>query len=396
MAIDFNKIRERAKASQKLKTDNRQNPVVNENQEVDVDKLYELGCNYYFGKDDYEENHEKAYQYFKQGSDLGDLWATGALGRMYMYGHYVAKDVNQAKKLLTSAANENISFAQNCLGDICADEEEDYVSALRWYKSSSEQDNPYGSYKCGFLYYYGLGVGEDEEIALSYFLKAADDDMAESYFYIGQIYCNKEDYQKAFMWFEKSAEAGYYSGMDGLGGLYYFGDGVETDYKEAYKWLSQAAEGNNADACFLVGHMYEFGNGVSASHSKAMSYYRKAAELNDDRAQEAVMYSGWGNVPQNKDSTYDDNDYSSSDSGISYNGDVASSVKAIIADKLGVEEYEITEDASFTNDLGADSLDVVELIMEIEKVFNITVPDSEAEGIRTVGDAIRAIEYRVS
>jgi len=72
--------------------------------------------------------------------------------------------------------------------------------------------------------------------------------------------------------------------------------------------------------------------------------------------------------------------------------DVAAKVKAIIVDKLGVDESEVVNGASFTNDLGADSLDTVELIMEFEKEFNIGIPDDQAETIGTVGDAIKYIE----
>ena len=72
--------------------------------------------------------------------------------------------------------------------------------------------------------------------------------------------------------------------------------------------------------------------------------------------------------------------------------DVTSKVKSIIVDKLGVDEKEVTPTASFTNDLGADSLDTVELIMEFEKEFNIAIPDDQAEKIATVGDAISYIE----
>jgi acyl carrier protein len=75
--------------------------------------------------------------------------------------------------------------------------------------------------------------------------------------------------------------------------------------------------------------------------------------------------------------------------------DVATRVKAIIMDKLGVEESEITIEANFTNDLGADSLDTVELIMEFEKEFNIAIPDDQAEKIGTVGQAIAYIEQNV-
>ena len=72
--------------------------------------------------------------------------------------------------------------------------------------------------------------------------------------------------------------------------------------------------------------------------------------------------------------------------------DIASRVKAIIVDKLGVDETEVVAEASFTSDLGADSLDTVELIMESEKEFDIQIPDDQAENISTVGQAIKYIE----
>ena len=72
--------------------------------------------------------------------------------------------------------------------------------------------------------------------------------------------------------------------------------------------------------------------------------------------------------------------------------EIESKVKAIIFDKLGVDEAEVVATASFTNDLGADSLDTVELIMEFEKEFGINIPDDQAEKITTVGDAISYIE----
>lgn len=75
--------------------------------------------------------------------------------------------------------------------------------------------------------------------------------------------------------------------------------------------------------------------------------------------------------------------------------DIAQKVKEIIIEKLGVEESEVTNEASFTNDLGADSLDTVELIMEFEKEFNISIPDEQAETIATVGDAIKYLEEHI-
>ncbi len=68
--------------------------------------------------------------------------------------------------------------------------------------------------------------------------------------------------------------------------------------------------------------------------------------------------------------------------------EIAEKVKKIIVDKLGVDEAEVSNEASFTNDLGADSLDTVELIMEFEKEFDVSIPDDQAENIATVGQAI--------
>ncbi|MEA5459248.1 acyl carrier protein [Arcicella sp. LKC2W] len=72
--------------------------------------------------------------------------------------------------------------------------------------------------------------------------------------------------------------------------------------------------------------------------------------------------------------------------------DIAEKVKGIIVEKLGVDAAEVTTEASFTNDLGADSLDTVELIMEFEKEFNVSIPDDQAENIQTVGQAITYLE----
>ncbi|MCB0516231.1 MAG: acyl carrier protein [Chitinophagales bacterium] len=75
--------------------------------------------------------------------------------------------------------------------------------------------------------------------------------------------------------------------------------------------------------------------------------------------------------------------------------DITSKVKKIIVDKLGVDESELTDNASFTNDLGADSLDTVELIMEFEKEFNISIPDEDAEKIQTVGQVVQYVEEHI-
>jgi len=75
--------------------------------------------------------------------------------------------------------------------------------------------------------------------------------------------------------------------------------------------------------------------------------------------------------------------------------DVEAKVKEIIIDKLGVDESQIKPEASFTNDLGADSLDIVELVMGFESAFNISIPDEDAEKISTVGDAINYLKEKL-
>ncbi len=75
--------------------------------------------------------------------------------------------------------------------------------------------------------------------------------------------------------------------------------------------------------------------------------------------------------------------------------DVEAKVKEIIMNKLGVEATQVTTEASFTNDLGADSLDTVELVMEFEKAFNLQIPDEDAEKISTVGDAVKYLTAKV-
>jgi acyl carrier protein len=76
--------------------------------------------------------------------------------------------------------------------------------------------------------------------------------------------------------------------------------------------------------------------------------------------------------------------------------DVETKIKEAIVEKLGVEESKVTPQASFINDLGADSLDTVELIMELENKFNIQIPDEDQEKIQTVGDAIKYVKSKVS
>ena len=76
--------------------------------------------------------------------------------------------------------------------------------------------------------------------------------------------------------------------------------------------------------------------------------------------------------------------------------DVEAKVKEIVMDKLGVEDSQITPEASFTNDLGADSLDIVELVMGFESEYDISIPDEDAEKIGTVGDAIKFLKEKVA
>lgn len=117
-------------------------------------------------------------------------------------------------------------------------------------------------------------------------------------------------------------------------------------------------------------------------------------ELSEDDKWLIIDYRN-GETENGNDNDNDEIDTNNHTSAYYGNSSVFSRVKAIVIDKLGVEPYEVVEDASFMNDLGADSLDAVELIMEFEKEFGINIPDEIAERIRTVGDAVRLLEKNI-
>ena len=135
------------------------------------------------------------------------------------------------------------------------------------------------------------------------------------------------------------AQQGDVAAQYNLGVSFLNGQGVKQDYVEAAKWFAKAAEGHDLDATYNLATCYMNGDGVEQDVKK---------------------------------------------------------VTAIIVDKLGVEPSEVTESASFTNDLGADSLDTVELLMEFEKVFGIKIPDEETAGIATVADAVAKVEEKLN
>ncbi|MBL8007132.1 MAG: acyl carrier protein [Ignavibacteria bacterium] len=78
------------------------------------------------------------------------------------------------------------------------------------------------------------------------------------------------------------------------------------------------------------------------------------------------------------------------------NAEIEEKVKIAVIDKLGVEDSKVTSDASFINDLGADSLDTVELVMKFEEEFDIKIPDEDAEKIQKVGDAVKYISEKIA
>lgn len=119
----------------------------------------------------------------------------------------------------------------------------------------------------------------------------------------------------------------------------------------------------------------------SVFNNRYGSDFEKIMDIGYKEIESKIEYTNYKNVNnQNNKTSYD------------MNNSVFDTVKAIVIEKLGVEPYEVVESASFMNDLGADSLDAVEIIMEIEKEFSISIPDDQAERIKTVGDAVRYIK----
>ena len=151
---------------------------------------------------------------------------------------------------------------------------------------------------------------------------------------------------------------------------------VTINYSTAYYWYKKSSDQGNASAPRNIGILYENGEGVTKDYGTALEWYNLAKER------------GYGQIDEDIERVKKKLNIAHSE--------LAERVKAIIADKLRVEEYEVTMEASLRYDLEADSLDAVELIMEFEKEFNISIPDEDAERITTVGDAIAYIVDHVN
>ena len=319
---------------------------------------YWLADCYYFGKG-CDQNAKTAFKYFQKAADSGDADAYIELGICYFLGLGIQVNNPQAKKHFEMArdiAKDDGAFYW--LGRVNYDTK-NYREAVKCFKTAELKKDKRALYWLGIAYHSGNGVEKDEFKAFEYFNKSVDSGDNGSLFWLASFYENgtgcSQDAVKAFNLYKKGHESGDVYCTNDLGQCYYYGFGCPQDENYGLQLVRSAAN-----------------NGVESAQKWLNEINNQSSNNN---------YSSSSSYSPSSSSNYN-----------SSHNEIVNRVKSIIADKLGVDEYEITNNASFTNDLGADSLDAVELIMEFEKEFGVTIPDEQAERISTVGDAIAYIE----
>ena len=250
-----------------------QTVTINENQQTPLSgalkekpssqMLFELGEDYYNGRNGKKKNYNKAVEYYRQAAQEGHATAQGRLGYCYIYGHGVNKDNNQA---------------------------------YNWFCKSEAQGDAVGKCGLGYCYLLGLGVSKDSSKAMKLFQKAAEQGDAMAMSNLGYCYENgngvSKDYIKAVEWFRKSAEMGNATAMSNLGRCYAEGKGVSKDYAKALELFRKAAELGESNAYIWLGDCYEKGNGVKKDIEQAVNWYRKAAAQGEDYAKKALEKLG--------------------------------------------------------------------------------------------------------
>lgn len=316
-----------------------------------------------------EEKWQESLRELEEGVKRGSLLCRQNLGEIYYYGdedYGIELDEEKAFQILSSADwDGDFPLAYAILGHLYKDfqqiekAKDFYVRALNY-----NPKNEWLKYYLGELYVFNENV-RDYSRGKNLLESAANDGNADAMNLLGVMYCNgegvPENITTGLNWLQKSAEGGY---TDGMVNLYrvLVDQNIDTDSSTAMYWLNRAAELGNQDAIQIKEEMVEqerkarksaYNSGWSSSNS---SFTREGSFYNKD--------SGW----------------------------IKNKVMRILEDKLTLERGEAASYKRIVEDLGADSLDAIEIIMEMEKEFNLTIPDSDAEKIRTVGDIVSYIK----
>jgi TPR repeat protein len=204
------------------------------------------------------------------------------------------------KKTFTISAMFGMFFTSQALyagyeEGLAAFNKKDYAQAIKEWKPLAEQGGASAQGRLGVMYRRGLGVPQDNNLALVWYRKAAEQGDASGQANLGMMYFYGEgvpqDYKLAVEWISKAAEQGFSTAQFNLGVMYDNGQGVPKDDAQAMSWYRKAAEQGDAAAQFKLGSIYDYGAGVPKDDAQAMSWYRKAAEQGDAAAQRAIVHS---------------------------------------------------------------------------------------------------------
>lgn len=387
---------------------------------------------YWHGLDGYEEDADKAYEEYLKAAQLGHLHAMVEVGNDYgcvtgFLGYDLEKAREWGNKALESGNVDGYDVLACCSKNW---EEEKKILDIGVSKGSQSCIQSLAhNYIYGCAWSDGFILEPDKECALK-LLKDVEWDKYHTYGLemLGNLYRENGDIRLAKNSYERILELTPYdySIMNVLGNMFRSEDKIKN-YSRALELLCTSAKGNNLNAMNSYGIMLYLGEGTQQQIPTALDWFMKSADgghtqaminlgdhfaednpkeamywynqakehgdtLGEERLQEMEEYAGsTDSIDTSKsDKIYDnflDQDTSSSDYNDSYEK-IKNKVMAIIADKLSLDEEEVHLYSRLVQDLGADSLDAIELIMEMEKEFGLTIPDEDAERIRTVGDII--------
>ena len=392
-----------------------------------AEEYYKMGSTY-----EYREDLEAAYREYLKAAKLGHPKAMYNVASDYVEDNndsILGYDLSQAEFWARKAIENGEPDGYDVLSDI-------YIEHEEWQKSLNalEEGVRKGSLLCrqnlAELYYFGdedYGIAQDVERTFQILSSAEwEGQFRSAYYILGDLYNYKqliaqakEYFEKAIRFTRKDSWALSWANCD-LGQILVFND-TFRDYTRGKNLLTLSANQGNTKAMDLLGVMYDNGIGVAQDKNLGRIWFQKSAEggwtnamvnlfkVTKDTERDTAMY--WLNkAAQEGDETAiqikaeldtqdrarqhtPHNSYS-----YSHNYDnnkrerIKKRVMRIVEDKLGLDRGEAQTYNTLENDLGADSLDAVELIMEMEKEFDITVPDHDAQNIRTVGDIVSYIE----
>lgn len=239
----------------------------------DAWKVYESG------------DHKKAFSLALPAAGAGDPAAQRVVGYLYLYGHGVAKDYDQAIAWLRKSARQGDAAAEQSYGWMLENgwgAKKDLAEAAEWYRKSAEQGNHWGQGALGWCYLDGKGVSKDLAKAEHWLRKAAEQGNQHAQTGLGWLYNNgwhvKQDYAEAAKWYRLAADQGNQYAQNDLGWFYQNGWGVKQDLGRAFDLYSKAAAQGNHYSQNALANLYFNGNGVAKDMAKAADLWQKSAE----------------------------------------------------------------------------------------------------------------------